>query len=227
MNRRLILAFGVLSFAVFNTTSAYAVDLVVANAGFENPSLAVNVFTTGGIVGWTNSPGGDFGSWRPNNPNFFTTPVPEGVQVGYINGISIAQGLTDTLQAGSYDLSLQIGRRVDGFVGDTTVQLFAGGNVANGVVTGGTLLSSASLSFASIVVGTFQPLTLNYVVANNDPSLGQNLSIRIVKTSGTQIDFDAVRLQSNAVTVVPESPTGLLAVVGLVVFVIGKRRKGQ
>lgn len=224
MNRRLILL-GVVSLAVLNGTSVRAVDLAITNAGFEDPALAVGIFTSGGIVGWSNSPGTS-GSWRPNSPSHFTTPVPEGGQVGYINSTSIAQGLTDTLQVGSYDLSLQVGRRVDGFVGNTTVQLFAGGTVANGDVTGGTLLSSASLAFANIVAGTFQPLTLNYVAAINDPSLGQNLAIRIVKTSGSQIDFDAVRLQSNAVTV-PESPTGIFAAIGLIAFVVGKRRKAR
>lgn len=205
--------------------------LPIVNAGFEDPVQSNNNFTTGGINGWTNS--GVSGVWRPVSASFFSVPVPEGAQVGYINGISVAQQLASPLSIGSYTLSTQVGRRNDGDVGTIQIELWAGGAVASGIVTGGTLLTSALLAPADQTLGAFELLTAPTFVANGStPQIGQLLSVRIVKLNGTQVDFDAINVNFVGTSVEAPEPgtlalllaTGGIGITGLMAAQRRRRR---
>jgi hypothetical protein len=208
---------------------AHAQLLPIVNAGFEDPVQSNNNFTSGGINGWTNS--GISGVWRPVSAGFFSVPVPEGAQVGYINDVSVAQQLASPLSIGSYTLAAQVGRRNDGFQGTIQIELWAGGTVASGNVTGGTLLTFVSLAPADQTLGGFELLTAPTFAANGStPQLGQQLSVRIVKLNGSQVDFDAVTVNFvGSGVAAPESGTLSLLLgagaMGLVGVTARRRRR--
>jgi hypothetical protein len=208
------------------TPAVAQVNIPIVNFSFEDPVVANNVFTVSGIPGWTNT--GVSGVWRPVTPaSFFDLPLPDGNQIGYTNSTAVAQALGATLEQGSYALTAAIGNRRDGFEGDVSLQLWAGGTVATGNVTGGTLLTSAILTVNQQVNGSFVDLTANYAANAGDPSLGQTLTIRIEKLNGTQIDFDNIRLvlrgRGNAAA--PEPTSLALWGVGLLGVAVLRRRR--
>jgi hypothetical protein len=209
---------------LFTVSTARAqVNLTIQNAGFEDPVQANNAFTTTGINGWTNS--GESGVWRPVSAGFFSVPVPQGSQIGYTNAASVAQVLTNNLQVGQYALSAQVGRRNDGFVGDLSLELWAGGTVASGNVTAGTLLASGTLTVAQQTLGAFTGLNVPFTANAGNPQLGQTLAVRIVKLNGSQVDFDQINLSftAGAASAAPEPASALLILSGLAVF--ARRRR--
>lgn len=191
------------------------VSLPIANAGFEDPVQTDNGFNFD-IPGWDNI--GEHGVWRPVAASFFSTPVPEGSQIGYINGTSISQTI-DVVQQGSYVLSAQVGRRNDGFVGDILIELLGGASV----------ITSATLTVAEQTLGGFELLTTAPgVVGGGSSLLGQDLTVRISRLNGSQVDFDDVEVEFTAADVgatAPEPGTlGLLLIPGAVAL-LARRRK--
>lgn len=192
------------------------VSLPILNAGFENPVQADNAFNFA-IPDWIGL--GEHGVWRPVAASFFSTPVPEGNQIGYINGTSISQTLVDVVEQGSYVLSAEVGRRNDGFVGDILIELLGGASV----------ITSATLTVPEQTLGTFELLTTAPgVVGAGSPLLGQALTVRISRLTGSQVDFDDVRVEftaSGGGTAAPEPGTlGLLLIPGAAAIVVRRRR---
>lgn len=189
-------------------------EAAVVNGSFEDPALTTaGSFSTAPIPGWT-SAGSNLGVWRLPHPIYFTALAPDGNQIGYSNGLAIAQQLTDVLAPGLQIASLMAGRRDDVYAGSFDFEMWAGGTVANGVVTGGVLLDSAHFDHTLYAASTFHPLVLAYEASAVDPLLGQPLAVRIVQTGGLQMNFDRVTLpepSGGAATLLSALALGALA----------------
>lgn len=154
----------------------------ILNPGFELPVLT-NGDSTGSLVGWV-SLGGSDGTYNPSTTHYAGGVAPEGQNVGFSQGGTIAQVLSASLMPSHrYRLDVLVGdplhRPFPGFV----VQLLAGG-VVLAEATGPTPAN-----------GTFVPVSVTYDAHRNDPHLGQVLEIRL-RAVGTQANFDDVRLSS-------------------------------
>ncbi len=177
----------------------------VVNGTFETPAFANGGFGDS-LPGWTKS--GEAGHWNifPGY-GFFNAEAPQGTQILYCNGSSVAQQTLATLQPGGTSLSVIAARRGDSFAGSFRMELWAAGTVASGSVVGGTLLSSVNFNHTLINPSSFIPLSLVYNATSNDPNLGSFISVRFVRLSG-QMNFDNVQL--NAVAGPGQNLTGTL-----------------
>lgn len=192
----------------------------VINPSFEDPFIAGNFVNLATIPGWSLNTGGEAGVWVLPASLLFNTNAPDGRQIFFSNGPSLAQQISNTLTEGTHTFFAQAGRRGDGFAGSFAMRMYAGGTVANGAVTGGTLLGTTNFDHTTIATNSFTPISVSYTAAAGDPLLGQLLSVQFVRTSGVQVNFDAVTYNDQ---VVPEPATlGLLALGGLL---MQRRRK--
>ena len=193
---------------------ALPAEAEIVNGSFEDPALAgAGQFSPSGIPGWTAS-GGNLGVWRLPDPSYFPAEAPDGNQIGFSNGVAIAQQLPDVLAPGLRIASVLAGRRDEQYAGSFRFEMWAGGTVANGVVTGGTLLDSAEFDHTLFPAATFHPLVLSYEAAIDDPLLGEPLALRMVPTGGAQMNFDRVALPEPsgfAATALPALLLGALA----------------
>ena len=185
------------------------------NASFEEPVMAQGSWGTAGLPGWTNG-SGDTGAWNIPSSSFFVAEAPHGTQIGYSNSIQVAQQSSVGLIEGLNEVTVMGGRRQDSFAGSFDLQLWVGGTVVNGTVIGGEMLSSTSFVHTTIPVSSFTLISTSFTAAANDPRLGQLLTVRFFKTSGSQMNWDDVRMSA-----VPEPMT----MVGLGAFALLLRRR--
>lgn len=212
-------------------TSARALGLPVANAGFEFPALAEGATTPFATSGTTSIPGwliagfagGGGGVVNPEpGATSFAAGVPEGQNFGYAEAATVSQVLSTPLAAGRYTLSMSLGNPADrSDVADPArFELFMPG--ANRVI-----LSSGAISLADIANGTFRQFTVTAVVAEDDLDIGGALELRIltglpISVTGPYFAFDDVRLD---LAPVPEPASWAMLVVGL--LGLGSRRMGR
>jgi hypothetical protein len=201
-------------------TPAHAALIGVVNASFESPPLLNGHFTaqpdgTTAVPGWMID-GGIAGVWNPTVSDF-SVPIPDGEQIALSNGGAIQQVLGSTLTADTiYTLQVEIGRRINyGFPG-YEIGLYAGGQ----------LLANDNSSIDP-VQNSFQTLTLTYEASAGNPLLGQLLEIRI-RSFGDQVNFDNVRLDSDAIVSAVPEPAALvswcaLSLFGLIARITGCR----
>lgn len=175
------------------------------NASFEDPPLALGTFSSSGIIGW----GGGTGVWHIPSTSFFETTAPDGLQIGYSNTTNLAQQSTNVVSLGANTVTVQAGRRHDGFAGSFDMKVWAGGSQTNGVVTGGTLLTTVHFDHTSIPPDSFVLVSATYTADVNDPNLGQFITVQFVKTSGSQINIDDVKIFSADSETVPPSNLSL------------------
>lgn len=222
------------------TNPVFAVSIPIVNAGFEDPVLADNDFTSlTPFPGWSLFdpgnliPGGsDYGVFNPPT-EAFPGEAPEGNNVGYIylvnpigsGEVGLSQVLGETLGANTqYTLEVDVGDQLEnsgfpltGFPG-YRVELLSGGNVL-----------SSDINSLAPVEGTFETSTITYMVLANDPNLGGLLEIRlfnILGGPGIEVNFDNVRLDATALSAVPVPAAVWLfgtALIGLIGY--SKRRK--
>jgi hypothetical protein len=181
------------------------------NGNFESPSVA-NSATAGSPV-WTQSGSSDSGVWNIV-PGYvlFNAEAPEGTQIGYSNNPSMAQQSSRLLTQDPVTLYAFAGRRADAFAGSYRMELWAGGTVASGAVTGGTLLSSFDFNHTLLAPSSFVEIQTSYTPTVGDPLIGQLLSARFVRTAGTQMNMDRVSFEA-----IPEpSSVTVFALAGLV-----------
>jgi hypothetical protein len=189
---RLLLASVVLaSLASLKSTVVSGDEIPIVNHGFEDQVVADGDFIRGPLAGWSNS--GDSGVFNPA-----TTSLPgqasEGVNVAFIGGTfaggPISQTLSTVLTAGSYELRIDVGDRLD--------TSFAGYSI--GLLAGGALLSQ-DINSLTPSNGAFVTSLTIFMVLPSDVNLGQSLSISISvpnSSVGLQTVFDNVRLVWNA-----------------------------
>jgi hypothetical protein len=188
---RLLLASVVLaSLASLKSTAVSGDEIPIINHGFEDQVVVDGDFIRGPLAGWSNS--GDSGVFNPA-----TTSLPgqasEGVNVGFIGGSfaggPISQTLSTVLTAGSYELRIDVGDRLDTAFAGYAIELLAGGAVLtqdNDTVTPN---------------GTFMMSTTTFTALTSDVNLGQPLMIKISAPNngnGFQTLFDDVRLTWSA-----------------------------
>lgn len=190
---------------------------VIVNASFEDPHLNNGSFNTSGINGWSTN--GVAGVWNIPTSSFFLAEAPDGTQIGYSNGSSIAQQTSSVLNVGLTTLTCMGGRRHDSLAGSFKLQLWAGGSVANGNVTGGTMLSETLYDHTTQAIDSFALVTVNYTSTANDANLGKNLTVRLLQTASNQMDFDDVRLNT-----VPEPATFVAIGIGGLLLIAKRRR---
>jgi hypothetical protein len=175
---------------------AWAVDIPIANAGFEQavPPCGAGAFCdTAAVPGWTKSnTTGVMGTWRVSTRNF-AAGAPEGVNVGYIGYFGVTQGsLFQTLSATlrpntAYTLVYSVGARADAIAfGGYSVELRAGSTVL------------ASSSSPTPRTGTFVAGQVTYSSSNAPAGLlGQPLEIRLTGLSpDAQVHFDKISLDA-------------------------------
>lgn len=199
--------------------SLNAAPLTVQNAGFESAILPItfadafasNLLTnTGTLDNWTAT--GTSAQYAGAFQQFVTGGYPNwtntwwgGQNIAYFflfsgSPAGLEQTLGDVLQSNTtYTLQVEVGRRLfdNGNNFGYDVQLLAGTTL---------LASGNQLSLTVDSAGTH---TLTYLSGDANPNAGQNLSIRLLTTSGaTEVFFDNVRLDA---TQVPEPGSAGLA----------------
>ena len=187
---------------------AHAQQIDIMNAGFEDDPLADDEFsygTFGGAPGWLGGPV-DFtwGAWNPPT-DAYPDETPEGTNLGWLYNqagdgqATMTQALEATVQPNTtYTLSMHIGNpqayfsefnnffyELDGFPG-YRVELRAGDIVM--------VMDDNSLSPPD---GTFEPMSISYDVGDEDPAIGETISIHLINLNdgpGFEVDFDDVQL---------------------------------
>lgn len=187
------------------------------NGSFEDPDLTGGAFTSGLINGWSGANTG--GVWNTQTWNAFNDPIPDGDQIGYLNaGGTTAQVSSTLLVEGDNTVSFWLGKRKDGFTGDTLVDVWAGGTANGGQIVGGTAIGFMTVNAADLTAGAFQQFSITKTLAANDPLIGQALGFRIAILSGVQIDFDNIQTST-----VPE-PVSMVALASGLIVALRKRR---
>jgi len=219
--RLLISAVCALTFCLL-TTGVWADSVPIVNASFETTNtLSPNCNGLGcafnfAIPDWTpsfngilNDPNAAVGSFRPgSNLNYFTSPLPNGIIVAFINSGAISQTLgVSVLPNATYTLSVDVGRRVD--VSGVNYSL----NLYDGSISD-VLCSTGSNSNSSIAAGTFKDVTLTCTTGSSVPVglLGIELT-----GNGRQVNFDNVQLNVTNAVSTPEPSALALTFVGLFV----------
>lgn len=200
-------------------SSAFAVDIPVVNGGFENPAIGASAFTyssTGGVPGWSGTPRSngiqDFGVWNTS----WSGKV--GNQVGFLYfDYGLGQNLGVSVMGDMiYEFSLLATRNLP-----FRLEMYGGGSLSNGAVTGGTLLGSQSFA-VNTTSSALSLVTLSVTTPGTGAGIGSDLIIRIVgeNPSGTFIVFDEAKVTAE---VVPEPVT--MSVLGLGALALAARRR--
>lgn len=177
---------------ILATQVGLAGQLPINNPSFEDPAQGPGGYTINDVSNW--DPSGNTGVWRPGAT---MGPLPDGLQVGYVNRGSLSQTLSSVLQPGTtYTLSIDVGGRVDGYLPNTdySVSLLAGGNTL------------ASVTPEAITAGGWTTLTATYVSGSSVSADALEILISYTGSGGGQFDFDKVSLDAVGPTAsVPEA----------------------
>ncbi|TRU84092.1 MAG: PEP-CTERM sorting domain-containing protein [Microcystis novacekii Mn_MB_F_20050700_S1] len=188
-------------------------SITILNPSFEDPIApqqeSTGYYTIGLISNWYSAPsaGQVQGVLDPTKSQNLTgsdifyglQPVPDGNQVAYSNGGTLAQQLSAVLQPNTqYTLRGYVGRRNGLAFPANSIKLLAGTTI---------LASSDSVTPAP---GTFLPVTVNYTSGSiGDPLIGQPLEIYL-SSFGVQTNFDKITLDASPI---PE-PSAILGLLG-------------
>jgi hypothetical protein len=219
------------------SASAGAVSVTIGNAGFEEPVRSDGAYTVGNVGVWGHIGNADtVGVWNPDATGAifygYGGVAPEGQNVGYAQGSNnntpnpyypggFAQVLAETLTANTqYELTVQVGNNYYYSGGMYSIELLAGGSLADngGQITAGTVLAAITGAADDITEDTFELKTLTFDSTGVDAGLlGQNLQIRLCITEGGEVDFDDVILT-------PEPATLGLLSMGALALIRRKRK---
>lgn len=167
------------------------------NAGFEEPVLPEDGFTTGSAPGWEGH--GQVGAWNPrDNYQWFNGPLPGGEQVGYANYGGLTQQTEVVITRNTtYTLTVDIGRRNDvispAYEGDYGVRLKFLDENDN--------VLAYSPPSPVVDAGTWEVFSFSFTTGNDGPEIGRKLKIFVGSVwygYGPQVNFDNVRLSIEA-----------------------------
>ncbi|MGQ2990600.1 MAG: IPTL-CTERM sorting domain-containing protein [Brevundimonas sp.] len=194
-----------------------AAQNVVLNPSFEAPVLADGTVQQNFVAGWSGTVSGanNYGILR--NPSLIV--AQDGSNLAFINvDPGQTKGLVQTLGAVSagerYDASAWFGWRTDNAnVANVAIQLWLGGSVVGGDISGGVLVASNA---PSLVQGAWVQGTTTYTAS--PAQAGQVLRIRLATTSagGAQTNFDDVRVARTAPAPVPTMTEWALILFGTI-----------
>lgn len=185
-------------------------EVPLINPSFEDNEVAVPGTFVSEVDGWVTATNLGKGTYRPE-PSDFNVPLPDGVNVAYINlgSNSLLQETGELLEEGAiYTLTVQVGNRTDAGITDYRIALEAEGDV--------------------LAVGTNPPtpdgefVTSTTVYEVTPDQADRPLSIRLDSldmSAVAQVNFDDVRLvRLSPVTPVTDIPT--LSAFGLMLLVL-------
>ena len=174
----------------------------ISNPSFEDP-VGNGVVRQDSIPGWTGTVDGvnNFGEFNDTA----SIVAKDGANVAFINTApNLPQGLVQTIGAVAvgerYAASAWFGWRSDNPRSNVALELWVGGAVSGGDITGGTKVASNA---PGMVQGAWVQGVVNYTVPPADA--GKTLRIRLatVSASGAQTNFDHVSVTKAAPTPVP------------------------
>lgn len=198
-----------------------SITVPVANPSFEEQVLPFNglFFSPTPITGWTATAtgGSDRGLWH-------VPPIgQDGNNVAFVGGgNSLAQALSHAIVANStYTVEFLHSSNGQSAIG--VVELYAGGTVSNGLVTGGTLLNSLTVT-RDPFSGIMQEYSLLWSSPLSGLPVGQNLSIRMAYVGGVSVSlFDDFQV---SYAPIPEPASAALLLAGLGTLLLARRRRG-
>jgi hypothetical protein len=201
------------------TIQANAVPLAVPNPSFQAPDKgASGDFSNNEITSWVGSSATNFSYGvyvvPPANYSGVSNGIgglatPDGDQAAYLSLGNISTTLSDTLQAGTYTLTLWVGNRGDlGGFPNLSIALLAGGTAYDTQV-----VSSPPGE------GKWTQKSFVFDVALGDSSIGALLGIQLLLTGGSgQANFDLVQLDFEAAA---PPPSGVPLPAALPLFATG------
>lgn len=200
------------------STASFATSITISNHSFEAQTLGSGSFfySPTQITDWSSTAtgGADRGVWNTGAAG----KDGNNIAFAYANN-AFAQQLTATVQADTvYTFQYLMGR--SGGATRGTAELWAGGTLLNGVVTGGTLLAGQTLQ---INQSSMSELSLTYTSPTSGAVVGQLLTIRFAGSTipgENYVSFDNARLSAEAV---PEPAT--LTVLALGALAAARRRR--
>jgi hypothetical protein len=196
------------------------VTVPVANPSFEAQVLAPGgfFFSPTSVTGWTATAtgGSDRGVWHLN-----TVEGRDGNNVAFVGvGNSMAQDLGHAVVPNStYTVEFLFGSIAFGSVG--VVELYAGGTVSNGVVTGGAFLDSLVVT-RGFLDTSMTTHTFDWSSPLSGLPAGENLSIRLAYVGGLTVPFFDDFQVSYAP--IPEPASAALLLLGLSTLLMARRR---
>lgn len=180
-----------------------AAQNLVVNPSFESQIMGDPGLVQNNINGWagTNDGVSNFGAFH----EAAKIAAKDGANVAYINAAAGSpQGLVQSIGAvvvgERYDASAWFGWRNDNPGSNVALELWVGGVISGGNITGGTKVASHA---PAMVQGSWVQGLVNYTVPPADA--GKVLRVRLATTSllGAQTNFDHVSVTKTAPTPVP------------------------
>lgn len=211
-------------------TPAFLFAVPITNSSFEAQSLANGALTRNdgaGVSGWETtafSAGNGVGVLDPANWHY-TSAIPDGENVAYLNGSSaLWQDLDYEVAAGvTLTLSVEVGRRTNDSASIFTVELWGTTSWDEFLTTGtGSAFASGT---TSVSAGSWGNLT--YSVSDLDSLVGEQVTIVMRHLGGGTTQFDDLTLENHTTAAVPEPGTLLLLGVGLVGFGVARRKRNR
>lgn len=225
--KRLVLLTGLIISILSLPVLSHALPVYIANSNFEADYVNEGVQQYS-VTGWSIEEG-DCWFCRAGVLNaadfMFANGIPEGDNVGFASaGASLYQQLDYVLRPDTQlTLSADVGWRLDAGLPSSSPGYYIG------LFAGDTEIASMYDRLGPI--GEFSTATVQYIVSDSDPLLGERITIRLSnKHYWNQVSFDNVSLNNDElqreVPSVPE-PATLFLITGPVAAFIALRRMRQ